>query len=133
MLTIPNSGVSFQISQKILKSRRLYSSISDDYTNFSFNILKSNVKDKQRLGELKTPHGSINTPAFIFCATKAAAKAVTPLQLHEEKTQIILSNTYHLMLTPGSELIESMGGLHKFMNWDGPMLTDSGGNFKWCC
>lgn len=82
---------------------------------------------KARRGSLVTPHGIIETPAFIFCATKAAMKGITPKQLEAEQTQIILSNTYHLSLQPGSELIARQGGLHQFMGWQGPMLTDSGG------
>jgi queuine tRNA-ribosyltransferase len=96
-------------------------------SNFSFNITKVSTKTRARLGRLKTPHGEIETPAFIFCATKAAIKGATPQQMKDAGTQIILSNTYHLMLQPGGELVERMGGLHKFMGWDGPMLTDSGG------
>lgn len=80
-----------------------------------------------RLGRIETPHGAIETPAFIFCATKAAIKGLTPDQMKGAGTQMILANTYHLMLQPGSKQIEAAGGIHKFMNWDGPMLTDSGG------
>ncbi|MFK7839129.1 MAG: tRNA guanosine(34) transglycosylase Tgt [Bdellovibrionales bacterium] len=97
------------------------------YPNFSFDIHHKCSKSRARLGTLKTPHGSIETPNYIFCGTKAAIKAVTPAQMKEAKTDIILANTYHLMLQPGADLIEKMGGLHKFMQWDGPMLTDSGG------
>lgn len=82
---------------------------------------------KARLGILKTPHGIVETPAFIFCATKATLKGVTPEQLHQENTQIILSNTYHLMLQPGGETVKKLGGLQKMTGWNGPMLTDSGG------
>src|SRR5690606_24757516 len=82
---------------------------------------------KARLGILKTPHGFVETPNFIFCGTKATVKGITPAQIKETKSQIILANTYHLMLQPGADIIEKMGGLHKFMGWDGPMLTDSGG------
>lgn len=96
------------------------------YPNFSFTIHKEKV-GTGRIGTLVTPHGNIETPNFVFCATKAAMKTVTPAQLKAEGSQFILSNTYHLMLTPGSELIEKMGGLQKFTNWNGPMLTDSGG------
>lgn len=92
---------------------------------FNFNILKSTPQG--RLGELSTPHGTIKTPAFIFCATKAAMKALTPTQMKTAETQIILSNTYHLMLQPGSETVKSLGGLQKMTGWNGPMLTDSGG------
>lgn len=98
-----------------------------EYPAFSFDILHRSQKSRARLGRLKTPHGVVETPAFIFCATKAAIKGVTSQQMKAENTQIILSNTYHLMLQPGSEIIEKMGGLHQFMGWDGPMLTDSGG------
>lgn len=80
-----------------------------------------------RLGYLETPHGLIETPNFIFCATKASIKGIASHLLKDLGTQVILSNTYHLMLQPGSDLIEKMGGLHRFMNSDLPMLTDSGG------
>lgn len=95
------------------------------YENFGFDILLQNRNG--RLGKLKTLHGVIDTPAFIFCGTKASVKCISPRQLKENKTQIILSNTYHLFSFPGSKHIKAHGGLHKFMNWDGPMLTDSGG------
>ena len=98
-----------------------------DYPNFSFDVTARDEKSKARVGKLKTPHGTIETPNYIFCGTKATVKNVSPAQLHEAKTDIILSNTYHLMIQPGADLIEKMGGLHKFMNWNGPMLTDSGG------
>lgn len=98
-----------------------------DYSNFEFDIHHRDSKSRARLGKLKTPHGTIETPNYIFCGTKASVKNVSPAQLAEAQTDIILSNTYHLMLQPGADLIEKMGGLHKFMGWDGPMLTDSGG------
>jgi queuine tRNA-ribosyltransferase len=94
---------------------------------FSFDILATHEGSSARAGRLVTPHGALETPAFIFCATKAAIKAVTPQQMQEAQTQIILANTYHLMLQPGPEVVAAMGGLHRFMGWDGPMLTDSGG------
>jgi queuine tRNA-ribosyltransferase len=94
---------------------------------FNFTITYQSKFSKARLGKLSTPHGTVETPAFIFCATKAAIKGATPQQMRQENTQIILSNTYHLMLQPGPEIVERMGGLHSFMGWDGPMLTDSGG------
>lgn len=83
--------------------------------------------ERARFGVLETPHGCVDTPAFIFCATKASIKGVSMEEMKKAGTQIILSNTYHLTLQPGSELIELMGGLQKFTNWNGPMLTDSGG------
>ena len=96
-------------------------------TKFSWRIKKLSKKNYARTGEITTPHGIIKTPAFIFCATKAALKSFSTNQAKANNTQIILSNTYHLMLQPGSEIIAKHGGLHNFMNWDGPMLTDSGG------
>ncbi len=98
-----------------------------EYPNFGFDIHHRDEKSGARLGTLKTPHGSIETPNYIFCGTKAAIKALSPAQMIEARTDIILSNTYHLMLQPGADIIEKMGGLHKFMGWNGPMLTDSGG------
>lgn len=98
-----------------------------DYPNFSFKITAKDDSSSARVGQLQTPHGTIETPNYIFCGTKATVKNVSPAQLKEAQTDIILSNTYHLMLQPGADLIEKMGGLHKFMNWNGPMLTDSGG------
>lgn len=95
--------------------------------NFQFQIEKTSTKNRARLGKLVTPHGTINTPAFIFCATKAAIKGVSPIDMKQAGTQFILSNTYHLMIQPGASVIEELGGLHQFMGWDGPMLTDSGG------
>jgi queuine tRNA-ribosyltransferase len=100
---------------------------NEPYPNFSFDISKISKDSKARLGSINTPHGSIETPSFVFCATKAAMKAITPQQLRETSAQIMLSNTYHLMLSPGADLIEKMGGLQKFTAWKGPMLTDSGG------
>ncbi len=95
--------------------------------NFSWEIKKFHTSSKARTGTITTPHGVIHTPAFIFCATKGTLKNITTNQAKENNTQIILSNTYHLMVQPGSELIANHGGLHKFINWNGPMLTDSGG------
>ncbi len=97
------------------------------YPNFAFDITHTDQNSGGRLGTLKTPHGTIETPNYIFCATKAAIKGLSPAQMHEAGTDIILSNTYHLMLQPGADLIAKQGGLHKFMNWDKPLLTDSGG------
>lgn len=99
----------------------------NSYPNFNFQIKYKSSTSHARSGTLITPHGVIETPAFIFCATRAAIKGVAPEQMRAARTQIILSNTYHLMLNPGSELVAKAGGLHKFMAWDGPMFTDSGG------
>lgn len=94
---------------------------------FGFSIGSRDPRSRARAGTLATPHGAIETPAFVFCGTKASVKGVTPVQLREAGSQIILSNTYHLMIQPGADLVAAMGGLHRFMDWDGPMLTDSGG------
>jgi queuine tRNA-ribosyltransferase len=96
-------------------------------SNFSFTYRYPSQESRARLGRLQTPHGIVETPAFIFCATKAAIKAVTPDQMRQCGTQFILSNTYHLMLQPGPDIVAKTGGLHRFMGWNGPMLTDSGG------
>ncbi|HLA65401.1 MAG TPA: tRNA guanosine(34) transglycosylase Tgt, partial [Candidatus Saccharimonadales bacterium] len=80
-----------------------------------------------RLGTLTTPHGSIDTPQFMPVGTQATVKSLTPGDLHAAGVQIILANTYHLSLRPGHERIARLGGLHRFMGWDGPILTDSGG------
>jgi queuine tRNA-ribosyltransferase len=98
-----------------------------DYSDFDFDITHRDPKSRARIGMLKTPHGTIETPNYIFCGTKASVKNVAPAQLNEAQTDIILSNTYHLMLQPGADLVAAAGGLHKFMGWNGPMLTDSGG------
>lgn len=100
---------------------------SSTYPNFKFEILYNDPNSMARLGKIHTPHGIIETPNFIFCGTRATVKTMTPADLQKVGAQIILSNTYHLMIQPGAELIEKMGGLHKFTGWDGPMLTDSGG------
>ncbi|MDR3317160.1 MAG: tRNA guanosine(34) transglycosylase Tgt [Puniceicoccales bacterium] len=93
---------------------------------FSFEIFR-NDPSGARLGRLRTPHGSIDTPAFLFCATKASIKGLTAEQVRRSGTQIILANTYHLSLQPGGETVEALGGLHSMMDWTGPLLTDSGG------
>lgn len=92
-----------------------------------FELLKESKECMARLGKLETPHGIIETPIFMPVGTRATVKAMTPDELKYLGAQIILSNTYHLYLRPGHRLIEKAGGLHKFMNWDRPILTDSGG------
>lgn len=94
---------------------------------FEFLIIAKDNSSKARLGQLLTPHGIIKTPNFILCGTKASLKSITPVQAFSEGIDIILSNTYHLMLSPGPELIKDHGGLHGFLNWKRPILTDSGG------
>ena len=92
-----------------------------------FTILTKDKKSNARLGELLTPHGTIKTPAFIPVGTLASVKGITPQDLQEMGVQIILSNTYHLHLRTEENIIAKMGGLAKFMGWNGPTMTDSGG------
>src|SRR5690554_182769 len=92
-----------------------------------YELLKECKQSGARLGRLHTSHGSIDTPIFMPVGTQATVKTMTPEELKDINAQIILSNTYHLYLRPGHELIREAGGLHKFMNWDKPILTDSGG------
>src|SRR5215210_5797066 len=90
-----------------------------------FELLKT--ESKARRGRLTTAHGVIETPAFMPVGTQGSVKAVSPAELGEMQAQIILGNTYHLFVRPGLEVIRHFGGLHRFMNWNGPILTDSGG------
>src|SRR6202167_350408 len=92
-----------------------------------FALLKTAPATKARLGKLTTTHGVVDTPVFMSVGTQASVKALDPRELDEMGTQIILGNTYHLNLRPGLDVIRAAGGLHKFMNWDKPILTDSGG------
>ncbi len=94
---------------------------------FKFDLLSTDSTTAARRGRITTPHGTIETPIFMPVGTHAAMKAMTPAQVQECGAQIILSNTYHLHLKPGEGLVQKAGGLHKFMNWDHPILTDSGG------
>ncbi len=93
----------------------------------NFKIEKKLPNALGRAGVLTTPHGVIETPSFVVVGTKGTVKSLTPEQLKELGTPVVLANTYHLYLQPGDDLIREAGGLHKFMNWDGPMMTDSGG------
>jgi queuine tRNA-ribosyltransferase len=92
-----------------------------------FEIIKKSKKSKARVGRLTTAHGVVNTPAFMPVGTQGTVKTMSPRNLDEIGAEIILSNTYHLYLRPGPELIAIAGGLHKFISWDKPILTDSGG------
>ena len=96
-------------------------------SGFSFEVSKSDSGSDARAGVLTTPHGTVNTPAFIPVGTKATVKSVLPESMRELGAQAILSNAYHLYLQPGPEILDSAGGLSKFMNWNGPTFTDSGG------
>ena len=91
----------------------------------AFTILATD--GKARRGQLATAHGVVNTPAFMPVGTAGTVKAMLPESVKATGAEIILGNTYHLMLRPGAERIATFGGLHKFMNWPGPILTDSGG------
>lgn len=92
-----------------------------------YELIKKSSDTDARLGVIHTPHGKINTPIFMPVGTQATVKTMTPEELKAIDTEIILSNTYHLHLRPGEDIVEKAGGLHKFMNWDRPILTDSGG------
>ncbi len=94
---------------------------------FHFELLHRDSQTRGRLGRMETPHGTIQTPAFMPVGTQAAVKTLTPEEVREVGADIVLANTYHLYLRPGHELIRRLGGLHRFMHWEGPILTDSGG------
>lgn len=96
-------------------------------SHFHFNLIKNSNQSKARLGTIETAHGRIETPVFMPVGTRAAVKTLTQQQLLDIDASIILGNTYHLMLRPGASIIEKAGGLHAFMNWPRPILTDSGG------
>jgi queuine tRNA-ribosyltransferase len=92
-----------------------------------FEILNQDSNSQARRAILITSHGTVETPVFMPVGTAGAVKGITPLQLKQSGADIILANTYHLLLRPGIETVEKIGGLHKFMAWDNPILTDSGG------
>ena len=94
-------------------------------TNFSFELITQN--ERARLGKIITSKGTIETPAFMPVGTQGTVKGVFTDDIIKTGTQIILGNTYHLLLRPGIEVLKKFGGLHEFMNWDKPILTDSGG------
>jgi queuine tRNA-ribosyltransferase len=92
-----------------------------------FRVLKRCTSSKARLGEIVTDHGRLETPVFMPVGTSGAIKGVSPVEAKDAGVDIVLANAYHLYLRPGHKLIENIGGLHRFMNWSGPILTDSGG------
>lgn len=92
-----------------------------------FELLKTDARTKARLGRLTTKHGAVDTPVFMSVGTQGSVKALDPRELNEMGTQIILGNTYHLNIRPGMDIIRAAGGLHNFINWQKPILTDSGG------
>lgn len=95
--------------------------------SFSFQELLSDKKTNARLGIIHTPHGDIQTPAFIPVGTQATVKSLTPDEIKNVGTQMFFVNTYHMAMRPGIDLVKNMGGLHTFMKWNGPIITDSGG------
>jgi queuine tRNA-ribosyltransferase len=95
--------------------------------SFGFKILHEDARSDARRGVFSTPHGSVETPAFMPVGTQGTVKGVDPGRLRETGAQMILANTYHLMLRPGEQTVAALGGLHELMGWDGPILTDSGG------
>ena len=96
-------------------------------TDFGFNLVHRSPDSKARAGRITTAHGEIETPAFMPVGTQASVKTLTIDELQAANVQIVLGNAYHLYLRPGLDVLETAGGLHKFMAWNGPMLTDSGG------
>src|SRR3990172_7777892 len=92
---------------------------------FEFSIAATS--GRSRAGRFSTPHGDVLTPVFAPVGTQAAIKTLTPIQVQEVGATLVLANTYHLYLRPGDELVRELGGLHAFMRWPGPILTDSGG------
>ncbi|MBM83132.1 MAG: tRNA guanosine(34) transglycosylase Tgt [Planctomycetaceae bacterium] len=96
-------------------------------SHFQFSLDHQDSATSARAGRWKTPHGVVQTPAFMPVGTLASVKGLTGEQLRQAGSQMVLSNTYHLALRPGAEIVEELGGLHQFMQWDGPILTDSGG------
>ena len=93
----------------------------------TYELIKKDSRTKARRGRVNTPHGPIETPVFMPVGTAGTVKAMSPEEIKEMGAEIILSNTYHLYLRPGHEVVKAAGGLHRFMNWDKPILTDSGG------
>jgi queuine tRNA-ribosyltransferase len=103
------------------------STIKESLKHFKFKLLHKDKNSNARVGEITTPHGKIPTPIFMPVGTHAAVKALQPSELLKMDTKIILSNTYHLYISPGPDIIQKAGGLHKYMGWNRPILTDSGG------
>ena len=116
----PKGGRGLLLCKVMISLQHLYK------MSFKFAINKKGPS-LSRSGTISTPHGDIQTPAFIPVGTKATVKGVTPEQLKDTKHQAVLANTYHLFLRPGAEVVAKAGGLHEFMNYDGPIFTDSGG------
>ena len=94
---------------------------------FKFQVTHQDAKTQARTGLIRTPHGSITTPAFVPVGTQASVKSLTPEDLESLKTSLFFVNTYHTYLRPGMDVIKKAGGLHSFMHWKNPLITDSGG------
>src|SRR5690349_2693328 len=92
-----------------------------------FEVLARSRTTAARAGRVTTPHGDFDTPAFMPVGTRGSVKGLTPSQVARTGAQVVLGNTYHLLLRPGPAVVERLGGLHRFMGWSGPILTDSGG------
>ena len=101
--------------------------MSDGGGTFGFEITRASASTAARCGAWHTPHGTVQTPAFMPVGTRGTVRGLWPEQLLETGAEMVLANTYHLALRPGAEVVEELGGLHQFMQWDGPILTDSGG------
>jgi tRNA-guanine family transglycosylase len=95
--------------------------------NFRFEIITQSTKSQARVGRIYTPHGPIDTPGFVPVGTTGTLKHLSTLQIQELNTQLIFCNTYHLLIHPGVEVIHQTGGLHQFINYHKPIITDSGG------
>src|SRR3989339_1351192 len=93
----------------------------------SFKIIEKSKENSGRVGSVETGHGNFTTPVFMVVGTQATVKAMTPQMVRETGCQVVLANNFYLNLRPGLDIIEKAGGVHKFMGWGGPMLTDSGG------
>src|SRR5437763_1292420 len=94
---------------------------------FEFTLEHSAADSQARVGSWRTPHGTVETPAFMPVGTIGSVKGLTPDQLRQANVTMVLANTYHLALRPGAEVVADLGGLQRFTGWNGPMLTDSGG------
>ena len=94
---------------------------------FNFTILKKSKKSRARLGVISTPHGDIETPSFVPVATRGSVRTLDSDEIAKLGSQVLISNTYHLHLAPGEKVIKKAGGLHKYMHWNKPLMTDSGG------
>jgi queuine tRNA-ribosyltransferase len=101
--------------------------VSTNNYMLKFTVVKEDLGSKARLGRIECAHGVVETPAFMPVGTQGSVKAISPKELEDMGCQILLANTYHLYLRPGADVIEGLGGLHRFMGWDKPILTDSGG------